>query len=220
VKTVDDIETVAATLVSLSIRAHRRGLMAVEEDADQIADPFLREGVLLVADAESAETLKEWLALESETREADDEAPARVFEAAAGYAPTLGILGAVLGLAQVMQKLSAPGVLGSEIAVAFVATIYGVGLANLVLLPVAGRIRERAAAAARRRDMIAQALCAIRSDMHPRLVAQKLRAYAASLPRIEELATRVGSRRAAARDEELLRPSAVPAPPTASRIPA
>ena len=96
-------------------------------------------------DGVAIETLRDITDTERRARDADDEAPARVFEAAAGYAPTLGILGAVIGLIQVMQHLSEPGALGSGIAVAFVATVYGVGSANLFFLPLAGRLRERAA---------------------------------------------------------------------------
>jgi chemotaxis protein MotA len=100
----------------------------------------------------------------------------------------MGILGAVLGLMRVMEHLGAPGMLGSGIALAFVATVYGVGLSNLVLLPMAGRLRERAAFRARRRELIAQGLLALQQRTHPRLVSRKLRALSARTPRIEELA--------------------------------
>jgi chemotaxis protein MotA len=111
----------------------------------------------------------------------------RIFEAAAGYASTMGILGAVLGLMRVMEHISAPGMLGSGIALAFVATVYGVGAANLVLLPIAGRLRERALARARRRELIIAGLRALQQRMNPRLVAQKLRAFSSRMPRIDEL---------------------------------
>jgi len=133
------------------------------------------------------------LVIESGARDAEEEAPARVFEAAAGYAPTLGILGAVLGLVQVMQRLGSPGSLGSGIAVAFVATVYGVGSANMILLPVAGRLRERATHAARRRELMTHGLCAIHGRMNPRLVARKLRSFSTEMPKIEEIATRLGT---------------------------
>jgi chemotaxis protein MotA len=201
----DDTDALAATLLTLAIRAHRKGLPALEAEAEGVAEPFLRDGMMLVADAAPLESIRQVLAEESATRQAGEEAPARIFEAAAGYAPTLGVLGAVLGLAQVMQRLTEPGALGAEIAVAFVATIYGVGAANLVLLPISGRIRERAAFAARRREMMTHALCAMRAQMHPRLLAQKLRAYATHLPRIEELAARShASARAASRADQAL----------------
>lgn len=184
----DDVDAMGAMLVALSIRAHRRGLMALESELDNLSDPFLREGLALAVDDTPADTLRELLSVESGARELEDAAPARVFEAAAGYAPTLGILGAVLGLVDVMRNLSAPGALGSGVASAFVATIYGVGIANLVLLPLAGRLRERAALAARRRELITHGLCAIHLRMNPRLVAQKLRSFCTRMPRIEEIA--------------------------------
>ena len=184
----DDVDMLAAQLVTLAIRAHRKGLPALEPDIDDIHDPFLREGLALVVDGTSAQMLSEMLELESNAREADDEAPARIFEAAAGYAPTMGILGAVLGLMRVMEHLSAPGVLGGGIALAFVATVYGVGGANLVLLPVAGRLRERAFVQARRREMMIQGLQGLQQRLNPRLLAHKLRAFSSHVPRIDELA--------------------------------
>lgn len=166
-------------LVAIAGQAHRKGVMTLESELTTIHDPFLANGLAMVIDGVAIEALRDITATERKAREADDEAPARVFEAAAGYAPTLGILGAVLGLIQVMQHLSEPAALGSGIAVAFVATVYGVGSANLLFLPLAGRLRERALAASRQRDLIAEALFAIHERMNPRLVAQKLRALSA-----------------------------------------
>jgi chemotaxis protein MotA len=166
-------------LVAIAGQAHRKGVMTLENDLPGIEDPFLANGLAMVIDGVAIEALRDLTITERRAREADDEAPARVFEAAAGYAPTLGILGAVLGLIQVMQHLSEPGALGSGIAVAFVATVYGVGSANLLFLPLAGRLRERALAASRQRDLIAEALFAIHERMNPRLVAQKLKALSA-----------------------------------------
>ena len=190
----DDIDTLAATIVTLSIRAHRRGAAALEPDLDRVTDPLLQSGLSLVVDGTSPELLKQVLTLESRAREAEEDAPARIFEAAAGYAPTLGILGAVLGLMRVMEHLASPDMLGSGIALAFVATVYGVGLANLVLLPIAGRLRERALARARRRELIVEGLEALQQRINPRLVAQKVRAFSSSMPRIDELAAHGGLR--------------------------
>lgn len=183
----DDTDTLAATLVALSIRAHRRGLPALEPDAEQLTDPFLKEGLLLVIDGATVDTVNEVAALERSRDEAEEDVAARIFEAAAGYAPTMGILGAVLGLMRVMEHLGTPGMLGSGIALAFVATVYGVGLANLVLLPIAGRLRERAVARGRRRELIARGLLELQQRTNPRLVARKLRAFSSRMPRIEDL---------------------------------
>jgi chemotaxis protein MotA len=183
----DDIDHLAAQMVTLAIRAHRKGLPALEPDIEDIDDPFLRDGLALVVDGTSATLLNEMLTVEKAEREAEEEVPARIFEAAAGYAPTMGILGAVLGLMRVMEHLSAPGVLGGGIALAFVATVYGVGGANLVLLPIAGRLRERSAAQARRRELITQGLQGMQQRVNPRLLAHKFRAFSSRVPRIDEL---------------------------------
>jgi chemotaxis protein MotA len=175
----DDTDTLTSRLVAISSRAYRRGPVSLEDELGIIENAFLRDGLTLVVDGVSIESLRDMVGAERRARDADEDAPARVFEAAAGYAPTLGILGAVLGLIQVMQHLSDPGALGSGIAVAFVATVYGVGSANLLFLPLAGRLRERAAAAGRRRDLIAEALYAIHARTNPRLVEQKLKALSA-----------------------------------------
>jgi len=175
----DTTDALATRLVAIAGRAHRKGLMSLESELNTIDDSFLRDGLMLIVDGIAIEGLQDVVATERRARDTDDEAPARIFEAAAGYAPTLGILGAVLGLIQVMQHLSQPNALGSGIAVAFVATVYGVGSANLLFLPIAGRMRERAANASRRRDLVAEALFAIHARMNPRLVAQKLKVLTA-----------------------------------------
>lgn len=195
----NDLDTLAATIVTLSIRGHRRGLPALEADLDHVTDPMLRNGLGLVVDSASPEMLKQVLALESRAQEAEEELPPRILEAAAGYAPTIGILGAVLGLMRVMENIGQPGMLGSGIALAFVATVYGVGVANLVLLPLAGRLRERALLRGRRRELIAEGLEALQQRTNPRLVAQKMRAFSNTMPRIEELAAHPAGFRAARR---------------------
>ncbi len=189
-----DTDTLAASLVSLSIRAHRSGTISLESELDTVTDPYFRDGLAMVVDNTPATSLREFLAMEKAARDAEEEAPARVFEAAAGYAPTLGILGAVLGLIRVMEHLGAPATLGAGIAVAFVATVYGVGIANLVLLPIAGRLRERSAQASRRRDLIAEGIRSIQERVNPRLVAQKLRSFSPGAPRVEEVMLRMGTR--------------------------
>ena len=188
----DDLDMLAATMVTLAIRAHRKGLQALEQELDDHTDPFLKDGLAFVIDGIEPAYVNEMLALEKNSRDAEDEAPARIFEAAAGYAPTMGILGAVLGLMRVMEHLGSPGALGGGIALAFVATVYGVGSANLILLPSAGRLRERAAFQARRRDLIIQALQGLQQRLNPRLVAHKLRAFSSRVPRIDELSAQAG----------------------------
>jgi chemotaxis protein MotA len=175
----NDVDTVAATITTLAGRAHRRGLIALESDVETIAEPFLREGVKFAIDESSVEAVRELMTVEAQVRASQDDVPARIFDAAAGYAPTLGILGAVLGLIDVMRHLSAPASLGSGIATAFIATAYGVGVSNLLLLPMAGRLRERAHLASRRRDLMTHGVCGIHQRMHPKMLAHKLRAFGA-----------------------------------------
>jgi chemotaxis protein MotA len=184
----ETVDSVAATIVTLSIRGHRRGVPALEADVDHITDPLLKNGLGLVVDGADPEMLRQVLTLESRERDAEEDVPARIFEAAAGYAPTMGILGAVLGLMRVMEHLSAPGMLGSGIALAFVATVYGVGVANLVLLPIAGRLRERAQMRSRRRALIIEGVEAIQARTNPRIVAHKVRAFSSRVPRLDEIA--------------------------------
>jgi chemotaxis protein MotA len=172
-----DLEALAGTMVMLAYRAHRQGLVAIDADAETLDEPFLREGLAFAIDESSEEVLREVLAADAAARVYEEEAPARMLEAAAGYAPTLGILGAVLGLIHVMRNLAAAGSLGTGMAVAFVATVYGVGAANLILLPLAGRLRERAGLEGRRRELMTVGICAIHQRLHPRVLARKLRSF-------------------------------------------
>ena len=178
-RVADDTDALLTRLVAIAGRAHRKGLMSLEAEIGDIDHTLLRDGLTLIVDGTSIEVLRDMVAAQRRARDADEELPARVFEAAAGYAPTLGILGAVLGLIEVMHHLSEPARLGSGIAVAFVATVYGVGVANLLFLPLAGRLRERAAVASRRRDLVGEALFAIHARTNPRLLAHKLKVLSA-----------------------------------------
>lgn len=159
--------------------ARRKGVLALEPEIDREVDPVLRRGVTLAVDGLSAASIAEILEHEAAAEEDWAERGAQVFEAAGGYAPTLGILGAVLGLIHVMQSLAEPTKLGGGIAVAFVATVYGVGLANLVLLPIASRIRQQASRAARRRELMRRAVIGIREGHNPRVLAHELFALVA-----------------------------------------
>ena len=178
----DDLAALSSDLVAMSVRAHRNGVLSLEGELDRVDDDFLRNGLALAVDGVEPALLRDLLTTELRARETTDDEPARIFEAAAGYAPTFGILGAVLGLIHVMRSLGTPGALGDGVAVAFVATVYGLGLANLFLLPLAGRLRERALAKTRRRELILEAVVALRGRMHPRLLAQTMRGMAPVAP--------------------------------------
>jgi chemotaxis protein MotA len=134
--------------------ARRSGLLALETAIDASREPFERKGLQLLVDGAEPNVLREALELELNAFEARHRAAARVWEAAGGYAPTVGILGAVMGLIQVMENLTDPAKLGAGIAVAFVATIYGVGLANLVFLPIANKIKTLVAREVSMREML------------------------------------------------------------------
>ena len=178
----EDLGPLSTELVTMAVRAHRGGVLALEADIERVDDEFLRNGLALVVDGVEPALIRDLLATEMRARETLDDEATRIFEAAGGYAPTFGILGAVLGLMHVMQRLGTPAALGGGVAVAFVATVYGLGLANLLLLPLAGRLRERSLAAVRRRELVLEAVVALRSRMHPRLLAQTMRGLAPSTP--------------------------------------
>ena len=131
----------------------------------------------MAVDGTNAKVARQILEVESDARREYAEAPADVLETAAGYTPTLGILGAVLGLIHVMQSLSDPSKLGSGIAVAFVATVYGVATANLVLLPLATKLRGAARRSALTRELIIEGMTAVQEGLNPRVIEQKLRGF-------------------------------------------
>lgn len=170
-------ERLVRRLTEYATRARRKGIGALEGEVAEVNDPFLSRAIELITDGFRGPEVRRLLETDSLTRELHDEEPADVLEAAAGYAPTLGILGAVLGLIHVMENLAAPSRLGAGIAVAFVATVYGVGTANLLLLPMATKIRARARAEALTREVVIEAISAIQMNQHPRLVEQHLSAF-------------------------------------------
>ena len=182
----DDLAGLSSQLVAMSVRAHRNGVLSLEADLDRVDDDFLRNGLALAVDGVEPSLLRDLLTTEMRARETNDDEPARIFESAAGYAPTFGILGAVLGLIHVMRSLGTPGALDNGVAVAFVATVYGLGLANLLLLPLAGRLRERALAVGRRRELILEAVVGLRNRMHPRLIAQTMRGMTPAVPAVDK----------------------------------
>ena len=185
---IASLDALVDSLVALARRARREGIIAIERDLERLDDPFLRRALELAVDGISPERLRETMELELETREEEAHQAAKIFEAAGGYAPTIGILGAVLGLVHVMEHLSEPSRLGGGIAVAFVATLYGVGLANLVLLPLAGKLRNRAGAAMKRLDVALEGAVGIALGDSPRLLERRLAAFVVGSRRIERLA--------------------------------
>ncbi len=163
-----------ARIVEMAYRARREGLLALEEEAAQLPDPFIRRGLQLIIDGFTPQQVREILEMDLAQQDERGQMPARVFEAAGGYAPTIGILGAVLGLIQVMQHLTDPARLGIGVAVAFVATIYGVASANLLFLPIAHKLKLYHEQQMLRQEMILEGMLALATGEHPRLIAERL----------------------------------------------
>jgi chemotaxis protein MotA len=157
--------------------SRKEGLLVLEAQMFSIKDPLIKKGLQLLVDGSPPEKLREALEIDIAALEAHQRQSARVWEAAGGYAPTIGILGAVLGLIHVMENLSDPDLLGSGIAVAFVATIYGVGLANLVFLPIANKLKSIINEQSVLQEMIVDGFVAIANGENPRLIENRLQGY-------------------------------------------
>jgi chemotaxis protein MotA len=164
-------------VVSWSNTVRQQGLLALDGRLGMIADPFTRKALQLLVDGAEPQQIGDVMQVEIVGYEERLRRAARVWDAAGGYAPTVGILGAVLGLIHVMENLTDPSRLGSGIAVAFVATIYGVGLANLVFLPIAGKLRTVIAQQVVRREMLVEGLMGIAGGENPRITQSKLEGY-------------------------------------------
>ena len=140
-------------------------------------DPFVKRGIQLLVDGSEPEMIRRALELDIDAWELRAKAAARVWESAGGYAPTIGILGAVLGLIHVMENLTDPGKLGAGIAVAFVATIYGVGSANLIFLPIFNKLKQHIGTEVRRREMLTEGIVTIANGENPRIMENKLAGF-------------------------------------------
>lgn len=162
------------TLVRLAGRARREGLLALESEAADIEDEFLRRGLQLAIDGTDAEEVGIILSMEVDTKRANDKAAAKLFADMGGYAPTIGIIGTVLGLVKVLGNLSSPTKLGAEIAGAFVATLWGVMTANVFWLPLSNRLKRVSEAECEQMEVIIEGILAIQAGANPRLVEQKL----------------------------------------------
>jgi chemotaxis protein MotA len=163
--------------VQMALIARKEGIIALEGRTRREAYPFSRFALQHVVDGTNAQLLREILETDLAVRVERDLAAARVFETAGGFAPTVGILGAVLGLIQTMENLADPAALGAGIAVAFVATVYGVGCANLVFIPIANKLRTLVERERNLHEMIIEAALAVHSGQSPSAVDDRLRAF-------------------------------------------
>lgn len=170
-------EDLAPTFTEFAYKVRQKGLMAIEDDIPLTRDPFLARALALAVTGMPADVVKQALEIDARVCAERDEERAQVLESAAGYAPTLGIIGAVLGLMHVMQQMSSPAEVGNGIAAAFVATLYGIGVANLVFLPLATRLRARARLDGLRRELTIDGVEALRDRLHPRLMEERLLGY-------------------------------------------
>jgi len=164
-------------LVGIAEQARREGLLALDAQLADIDDDFTRKGLQLVVDGTDPELVREILEAEIDGMETRHHAGAEVFEKAGGYAPTMGIIGTVMGLVHVLQNLADPSALGPAISTAFIATLLGVGSANLVFLPVAARLRSLSEEEVELRTLTLDGILAVQAGDNPRVVADKLSSY-------------------------------------------
>ena len=164
-------------VVNWSLTARKEGLLGLESVADAEPDSYSRKGLQLLVDGAEPEAIRSVLEVDYMTRESRDIEAAKVFESMGGYAPTIGIIGAVMGLIHVMGNLADPAQLGSGIAVAFVATIYGVASANLLLLPIASKLKAIALRQSLYREMLLEGILSIAEGENPRSIELKLQGF-------------------------------------------
>jgi chemotaxis protein MotA len=173
-------------LVGLAERARRDGLLALESDLEGIEDEFTRKGLQLVVDGTDPDLVREILEVEVDAMAARHKEGAEVFKTAGGFAPTMGIIGTVMGLVHVLENLSAPATLGPAISGAFIATLMGVGAANVVFLPVAGRLKGLSHAEVHERNLVLDGILSIQAGDNPRVVAEKLMSLVPPSERVSE----------------------------------
>jgi chemotaxis protein MotA len=173
----DSGEDIIEKIVSWSNVARREGLLGLESISETEEDDFARRGLMLLVDGTEPEMMRNILEVEVDTKERYYLAATKLYDSAGGYTPTIGIIGAVMGLIQVMENLADPSKLGHGIAVAFVATIYGVGLANLFLIPVANKMKNVIEAQTQLRYMLIEGIISIAEVDNPRNIEHKLLGY-------------------------------------------
>ncbi len=172
-----DGQAVVRELVGFAQKARKEGIVSLDKDLEKVEDPFLKKSLMLAIDGTEPQELRKMMELELQNREEREEKIPQVFESAGGYAPTIGIIGAVLGLIQVMQHLDKMDEVGRGIAVAFVATIYGVGVANIFFLPAAGKLKIRMREEQVAREMMLEGVVSILEGLNPRMVEIKLNSF-------------------------------------------
>jgi chemotaxis protein MotA len=174
-----DVGGRVALMVSLAEQARREGLLALDAKVGEIEDDFTRKGLQLVVDGIDPDLVREVLNAEIDGMVGRHHAGAQPFEKAGGFSPTMGIIGTVMGLVHVLQNLAAPSTLGPAISSAFIATLMGVGAANIVFLPIANRLKALSAEEVELRALTLDGILAVQAGDNPRVVAEKLNSYIA-----------------------------------------
>lgn len=177
---VINTEAAIEEIVGYATKARKSSLISLEEDLEKVSDPFLKKALTLAVDGTDLQELRKMIELDLEQHEKKAEVQAKVFEAAGGYSPTIGIIGAVMGLIQVMKHLENIDEVGKGIAVAFVATVYGVAAANLFFLPAANKLKARAQKDAQLKELLIEGVTSILEGMNPKLIRVKLEAFSPS----------------------------------------
>ena len=183
-----DGDEVLKQLVQFANKARKSGIVSLDQDLGSVSDPFLKQALMLAIDGTEPTEVRKIMQMELDNKSEMEEKIPQVFEAAGGYSPTVGIIGAVLGLIQVMQHLDNISEVGRGIAVAFVATIYGVALANLIFLPAAGKLKIRHREEQMAKEMILEGVISILEGMNPRMMETKLRTFLAEGQTVEDTA--------------------------------
>ena len=171
-----DLTHVVDTFVNLADRARREGLLALEQEASSL-EPFTRRGIQMVVDGSDPALVREILEADIEAMQARHKPGAAIFEAMGGFAPTMGIIGTVMGLVHVLENLSEPDKLGPLIASAFLATLYGIFFANAMFLPFAAKLKAKSGEEAHLKQLVVEGVLAVQSGDNPRVVREKLDAY-------------------------------------------
>jgi chemotaxis protein MotA len=171
-------QEVIEEIIGYATKARKNSIISLDSDLENISDPFLRKAISLSVDGTDLQELRKMMELDLDLQQRSGEAVAKVYESAGGYAPTIGIIGAVLGLIQVMKHLENIEEVGRGIAVAFVATVYGVASANLFFLPAANKIKARLHETLHIKELMLEGVCSIVEGMNPKLIRVKLDAFA------------------------------------------
>ena len=167
-------QSMVEQLIQFANKARRHGIVSLDAEIENITDPFLKKALMMAVDGTEPEQLRKMMEMDLDNQSEDEEHVPQVFESAGGFSPTIGIIGAVMGLIQVMQHMDKIEEVGRGIAVAFVATIYGVGAANLFFLPAAGKLKIRLRRAQVLREMMLEGVISILEGMNPRMLEIKL----------------------------------------------